>query len=88
MIIQLLSSHTDAVLPYYHAKPAIILLQNGVYAARKLLHEFPELQVYALENDWHASGLSHNNKVALITANQWVELCAMHLPVITIQNTN
>lgn len=88
MIIQLLSSQTTTLVPYKHAKPSLILLQNGVYAATKLLQEFPESQIYALENDWRASGLDPNNKVILITANRWVELCALHHPVITIQNAN
>lgn len=88
MIIQLLTSQTKLLVPYAHANTAVILLQNGVYAAPKIWQEFPKVSVYALENDWRASGLALNDKVELITALQWVELCAMYHPVITIQNAN
>jgi sulfur relay protein TusB/DsrH len=88
MIIQLLTSQTKSLIPYCNANTAVILLQNGVYAAAKILQEFPNSQLFALENDWRASGLDLNEKVNLISALQWVELCAMHQPVITIQNAN
>lgn len=88
MIVQLLTNQTKLLLPYCHANTAVILLQNGVYAANKIRQDFPNIPVYALENDWLASGLVVNKNVKLISASQWVELCATHHPVITIQNAN
>lgn len=85
MIVQLLSNHAASIAPYCEANAVVILLQNGVYAAAKVVHKYPEIAVYALHNDWHASGLVDNVKVTLISAQQWVELCALHHPVITIQ---
>lgn len=88
MILQLLTSQTKSIAPYCRAKVALVLLQNGVYAATKILHDYPDLTVYALHNDWLASGLEEHPKVRLISAQQWVELCALQHPVITIQHAN
>ena len=85
MIVQLLTSQTKSLVPFCHANTTVILLQSGVYSATKLLQEFPQLCIYALDNDWWASGLAINDKVKLVNAHQWVELCAIHYPVITIQ---
>ena len=88
MIVQLLTNHPNAIAVYCEAKTSVILLQNGVYAASKLLFDYPSLSVYALRSDWQASGLAEHPSISLISAPKWVELCALHHPVVTIQHAN
>jgi len=88
MIVQLLTHHIESIAPYCEANTSVILLQSGVYAAPKILLMYPSVMVYALSNDWRASGLIENPKVKLISDMKWVELCALHHPVITIQDPN
>ncbi|MFT6269081.1 MAG: sulfur transfer complex TusBCD TusB component (DsrH family) [Alphaproteobacteria bacterium] len=60
-------------------------MQNGVYSASILLSKYPNNTFFALENDWLASGLAVPDSLNLISAAQWVDLCATQHPVITIQ---
>lgn len=85
MILQLLSNTPHSIFAYCELGTAVILMQNGVYSASALVSKYPNNTFYALENDWLASGLIVQKNVSLISAAQWVDLCARHHPVITIQ---
>jgi sulfur relay protein TusB/DsrH len=85
MILQLLSNTPCSVFAYCELGSAVILMQSGVYSAATLVSKYPNNTFYALENDWLASGLIVHENVSLISAFQWVDLCAKHHPVITIQ---
>lgn len=89
MLIMLLDNLPSQVSPYLEKSAdqiQLILLHTGVYAASNLLKTFPGLQVYAIENDWKAAGLEVIKGVTLINYDTWVELCAKHQPVVTLQN--
>jgi sulfur transfer complex TusBCD TusB component (DsrH family) len=85
MILQLLVNNPSAIFSYCDKQCPVILLQNGVYSANTLVKKYPNNVYYALENDWLASGLPPCSLVTLISSSDWVNLCALHHPVITIQ---
>lgn len=85
MIVQLLCKNTDLLLPYCENSAPVILLQDGIYSAKMLTDRYEEGVFYALQDDFLASGLPVPPKLVLISAAQWVDLCAAHCPVITFQ---
>ena len=85
MIVQLLSNTPHAVALYCKAGTPIMLLQDGVYSAAAIHSRFPQQACYALDTDWFAAGLAKMTYVELVTTAQWVNLCALHQPVVTVQ---
>lgn len=89
MLIQVLCNRYDLVESYIGDDDIqFILLQNGVYLMPTLLACMPLKQIKVLESDWLASGLGQQLSVAdeqLVSAAQWVALCAEHNNVVTIQ---
>jgi sulfur relay protein TusB/DsrH len=85
MIIQLLSNTPEKVHSYCNDKVGLILLQDGIYCAQSLAKKYPNNTIYALDDDWLASGLPLVEGINLISADEWVNLCARFHPVVTIQ---
>ncbi len=85
MIIQLLTNQPERLAPYIDAQPIVIVMQSGVYAIRQLLVLYPALTLYALSSDVAASGLNISDNISYISGSEWVNLCALHHPVITLQ---
>jgi len=56
-----------------------------VYAASEIAETYPNFIIYALSNDYEASGLALIDEVKLIDTLQWVALCSEHHPVVSIQ---
>ena len=85
MIIQLLTNQADRIAPYISVDPIVIVIQSGIYSTQQLIKQYPSLRIYALTPDVLASGLELNSSVTCISANEWVDLCALNHPVITLQ---
>jgi sulfur transfer complex TusBCD TusB component (DsrH family) len=95
MLVQILCHRFELVEPYLGASQvSFMLLQEGVYVLPTLLKHSSQSPIAILESDWMASGLAHepvysealqNNYVRLVSAEQWVTLCAQHLNVVTLQ---
>lgn len=85
MIVQLLSNTPCLLAPYCSQGIAVIFLQDGIYSAAKLLFEYPHNTFYALAQDYQASGLPELTDLILISNEQWVDLCAVQHPVVTLQ---
>ena len=85
MLIQLLNNTPESAISLVdeNAETPLILIQSGVYAYKTLLDK-TEAKIYALEKDWKAAGLEES-RVQTINYEQWVDLCAKHHPVITLQ---
>jgi len=86
------SSDKNKLLPFAKAKSKLLLLQSGVYLYSEI--ESSELEnafeaTYIIETDFIASGLDpdtlKNQSTHLITHSEWVELCAINHPIITLQ---
>ncbi|MGB3727535.1 MAG: DsrH/TusB family sulfur metabolism protein [Glaciecola sp.] len=85
MLIQLLCNQADLLKQYTINETPILLLQNGVYAAKNILNEYPNAVLYALQADWLAAGLNKPDRLSLITHNEWVALCEQHQPIVSVQ---
>lgn len=66
---------------------AVLLLQDGVYAAAQTelgLMAIPELKLYVLENDLLARGITPvNPHISVINDEQWLALCVKYNKVIS-----
>lgn len=85
MLIQLLVNRPELISKYESGLPNIIILQDGVYAARDLHRLYPKLKVFALMKDWQSAGLPNIQGVTLISDEQWVDKCIEAQPIITLQ---
>lgn len=85
MILQVLSENTQLLENYVGYAGPIVLLQNAVYVAPSIVKIFPQASVYALRNDYMASGLDSLSQVKLIEADEWVDICSKYHPVVTVQ---
>lgn len=87
MLIQLLANCPQKALRYSQTVEHlhIVLLQDGIYAAQYLIDSGKALKCFALQSDWAASGLPKMANVELINHQQWVGLCALKRPVVSIQ---
>ena len=68
------------------AGDALLLLQDGVYAATQelALLTIPGLKLYALENDILARGITLTNpQISVINDQQWLALCIEYHKVIS-----
>ena len=84
MIIQLFINDAEQVQGLINEAYGIVLLQSGVYCAQALAIN-NLANVYGLKEDFEAAGVTAPNQVKLISCEEWVELCATHYPVVTIQ---
>ncbi|MEM0912352.1 MAG: DsrH/TusB family sulfur metabolism protein [Pseudomonadota bacterium] len=87
MLLMVLSNEMAKMQPFMDMDCKVMLLQAGVYLYDELTAHFSD--VYVLESDFRASGLdvkqSSHGDINLISHADWVELCAIHHPVVTVQ---
>ncbi|MDT0594270.1 DsrH/TusB family sulfur metabolism protein [Glaciecola petra] len=86
MIIQLFSSQASKIDDYINAQTIVVLIQDGVYACKNILNQYPDCEIYALDRDWHAAGLETNIACQLLSDQEWVLLCSKHSPIISLQD--
>ncbi len=84
MLIQLFSNTPAIIARYEVEKTPLVLLQDGVYAAKTIIEDYSNFIVYAIEDDFCASGQKPSSGITLISIDEWVKLCAQHPPVLSI----
>lgn len=84
MIIQLFINNTEKVQGLINEAHGIVLLQQGVYCAQ-VLAKNNLTNIYGLKEDFDAAGVIAPTQIKLISCKEWVELCATHYPVVTVQ---
>lgn len=62
---------------------ALLLIQDGVYAASDNGEPLPINPVYCLAADAEARGISPGGQVQVIDDTQWVDLCCTHNPIVS-----
>ena len=85
MVFQLFTKSTIELNGLATSDDIIILIQDGVYAGTQLAHLYTN--VYVLDNDLRASGMSMSDypaSISIINEDEWVALCAKHAPVVSL----
>lgn len=85
MLLMILTNNLKQIETYTCHKADILLLQDSVFVANNIEAMFPDSAVYVLESDLLACGCSIPNTCIVIDDKKWVELCASHTPVVTVQ---
>ena len=80
------SSALDDCLAASAAGDAIILIEDGVYAAQlgdNRQGQFAGKKVYCLQADAEARGISAFAAITAIDENRWVDLCTEYNPIVS-----
>ncbi len=84
MLVQIFENNIEKVIELISGGEAFVLLQNGVYWSRELL-ALTTKPIFGLQSDFEAAGLTAPADVELISNEVWVDLCAKHTPIVSIQ---
>lgn len=84
MLVQIFENDIVKVTELLGGCDAFILLQNGVYCSRELV-KLTNKPIFGIQEDFEAAGLIPPSGVELISNELWVDLCAKHSPIVSIQ---